>query len=204
MPVLVACCGLAATVALGLWTAERSHVRALDQERTQTAAALEQAKLQIQDLGNRLKTLAEKSVETPAPAPAPPAPRTASAASRKKLVRTVPVPVDPRLDRLQGQLTETQKELATTHEELASAREQSGKDKEELDGKITSTRDELNGSIASTHDEVVALQKRGEQNVYEFKLTKSKEMHRGATSQHLVTWRQCETQDLRPGDDGGR
>jgi len=50
MPVLVACCGLAATVALGLWTAERSHGRALDQERTQTAAALEQAKLQIQDL----------------------------------------------------------------------------------------------------------------------------------------------------------
>ena len=168
MPVVVACCSLAATVALGLWTAERRHVRALDQERTQTAAALEQAKLQIQDLGNRLKTLAEKSVETPAPAPAPPAPRSASPASRKKSVRTVPVPVDPRLDRLQGQLTETQKELASTREELASARDQSGKDKEELDGKINSTRDELNGSIARTHDEVVALQKRGELNVYEF------------------------------------
>ena len=176
MPVLAACCGLAATVALGLWTAERSHLRALDQERTQTAAALEQAKLQIQDLGNRLKTLAEKSVETPAPVPVPPAPPTASPANRKKSVRTAPV--DPGLDRLQGQLTETQKALASTREELASAREQSGKDKEELDGKINSTRDELNGSIARTHDEVVALQKRGELNIYEFKLTKSKEMHR--------------------------
>ena len=174
MPVVAACCGLATTVALGLWTAERSHVRALDQERIQTAAALDQAKSQIQDLGSRLKTLTEKSVETPAPVP--PAPRPASPASRKKLVRTVPV--DPRFDRLQGQLTETQKDLASTREELAAAREQSGKDKEELDGKINSTRDDLNSSIARTHDDVVALQKRGELNIYEFKLTKSKQMHR--------------------------
>jgi hypothetical protein len=82
------------------------------------------------------------------------------------------------LDRLQGQLTETQKQLASTREDLVAAREQSGKDKEELDGKINSTRDDLNSSIARTHDDVVALQKRGELNVYEFKLTKSKEMHR--------------------------
>ena len=186
MPVLAACCGLAATVALGLWTAERSHVRALDQERTQTVAALEQAKSQVQDLANRLKMLTEKSLETPAlPIVAPAAvsalvpaavPRTPSPDSRKKFVRTVPV--DPRLDRLQGQLTETQKQLASTREELAAAREQSGKDKEELDGKINSTRDDLNGSIARTHDDVVALQKRGELNVYEFKLAKSREMHR--------------------------
>ena len=176
MPVVAACCGLATTAALGLWTAERNHVRALDHERIQTAAALDQAKLQIQDLGNRLKTLTEKSVETPAPVPVPPAPRTASPASRKKLVHTAPV--DPRLDRLQGQLTETQKQLASTREELAATREQSSKDKDELDGKINSTRDDLNGSIARTHDEVVALQKRGELNVYEFKLAKSREMHR--------------------------
>ena len=158
---------------------ERSRVRALDRERSQTSAALEQANIQIQDLANRVKTLTEKSVEiktaetktaeNPVAAPVPTAPR-------KKLARTVPV--DPRLDRLQGELTQTQKELASTREELASVREQSGKDKEELDGKINSTRDDLNGSIARTHDEVVALQKRGEQNVYEFKLAKSKEMHR--------------------------
>ena len=97
--------------------------------------------------------------------------------SRKRPVRPV-ITADRRLDRLQGQLTETQKVLASTREELASAREQSSRDKEELDGKINSTRDDLNGSIARTHDEVVALQKRGELNIYEFKLTKSKEMHR--------------------------
>ena len=191
IPVIAVCCGLATTAALGLWMSERSRVRALDRERSQSAAALEQAKMQIQDLANRVKTLTEKSVETrgaenksaeaksaenPVVAPVPAAPRVVSSATRKRLVR--PVPVDPRLDRFQGELTKTQKELASTREELSSVREQTGKDKEELNGKINSTRDDLNGSIARTHDEVVALQKRGEQNVYEFKLTKSKEMHR--------------------------
>ena len=186
IPVLAVCCGLATTAALGLWMTERGRVRALDRERSQTSAALEQAKIQIQDLANRVKTLTEKSVEiktaetktaeNPVAAPFPTAPRVVASAPRKRLARKVPV--DPRLDRLQGELTETQKDLASTREQLASVREQSGKDKEELDGKINSTRDDLNGSIARTHDEVVALQKRGEQNVYEFKLAKSKEMHR--------------------------
>ncbi len=39
-------------------------------------------------------------------------------------------------------------------------------------------RDDLSGSIAKTHGEVVALEKRGEQKIYEFKLSKSKEMQR--------------------------
>jgi len=184
MPVIAACCGMAAAVTLGLWTAERNQVRALDQNRTQTAAALDQAKSQIQDLTNRLNALAEKSVETPeppapirtAPRAAPSASRAASPASRKRPARAAAS--DPRLDRLQGQLTEAQKQLASTRDELASTRDDLTKDKEELDGKINSTRDDLNGSIARTHDEVVALQRRGEQNIYEFKLTKSKDIQR--------------------------
>ena len=189
MPVLAVCCGLATAVALGLWTSERSHVRALERDRMHNAAALDQAKSQIEDLAGRLKTLTEKTItetavvppeSAPVPAPQPVAPRTVSPASRKRPVRPVRpvITVDRRLDRLQGQLTETQKSLATTREELASAREQASRDKEELDGKLNSTRDDLNGSIARTHDEVVALQKRGELNIYEFKLAKSKEMHR--------------------------
>ena len=86
---------------------------------------------------------------------------------------------------MQGQLAETQQglastreQLASTRDELASTRDQLGKDKEELEGKINSTRDDLDSSIAKTHEEVVALQKRGEQNIYEFDLTKSKEMRR--------------------------
>jgi len=181
-PMLTAACGLAAIVALVLWTAERSHVRDLDRNRSQTLAALDQARSQIRDLTTRLNTLVEekravtvveRSVETPEPPPIPrPSlikPRPASQAIRNRPARSAPA--DPRLDRLQSQLAETQKELASTRADLA-------RDREDLNGKINSTRDDLSGSIAKTHDEVVALQKRGEQNIYEFKLIKSKELSR--------------------------
>jgi hypothetical protein len=174
LPVLAACCGLAAAVGLSLWTVERNHARDLDRDRAQTALALNQAKAEIQDLTNRLNAIAEKTAAEPVPVPtpmrAPAAPgRTVAQLTNKKSAR--PIPGDPRLDRLQGQLTEVQKELVSTRDELA-------KNKEELDGRINSARDDLNGSIAKTHDDVVALQRRGEQNIYEFKLTKSKEMQR--------------------------
>jgi hypothetical protein len=103
---------------------------------------------------------------------------------------------DPRFDGLQGQLSDTQKELARTRDELsgrinstrddlngsiaqtrddvAKARDELAKSHDELSGKIGATRDELNGSIARTHEEVVALRKRGETNIYEFRLDKSK------------------------------
>ena len=175
MPALAACCGLAAIVGLGLWTAERSRVRDLEHDRTQTAAALDQSKLQIQDLTNRLNVLAEKSEQTPPPAPVRPSPwavrpsrRAGAAAGRKRAPVTA---TDPRVDRLQGELADTQQQLASTRDELSQ-------DKEELDATISSARDDLSGSIAKTHDDVVELQKRGERNIYEFKLTKSKAMQR--------------------------
>jgi septal ring factor EnvC (AmiA/AmiB activator) len=71
---------------------------------------------------------------------------------------------DPRWEQLQNQLSDQQQQLAST--------------REELEGKVDSTRDELSGSIARTHDELVALEKRGERNYYEFKLGKSKKFQR--------------------------
>ncbi len=183
-PVVPVCCGLAALVAFGMWTAQRSQVRNLDQDRAQTAAALDQANVQIQDLTTRLNALIQKNAEAQRPAPvAATTPRTASSPRNRAASTNRPRPArapeaDARVDRLQGQLTETQGRLAETEKELASTRDQLAQDKDELDGKINSTRDDLNGSIAKTHDEVVALQKRGAQNIYEFKLTKSKEMQR--------------------------
>jgi len=52
------------------------------------------------------------------------------------------------------------------------------KNRADLEGSISSTKNELNGSIAKTHDELVALEKRGERNYYEFDLTKSKQFQR--------------------------
>ncbi|HJY87412.1 MAG TPA: hypothetical protein VKE24_11305, partial [Candidatus Acidoferrales bacterium] len=70
-----------------------------------------------------------------------------------------------------AQLAEHKKQLEATQQEIE-------KNRSELEGQLGSTRDELNGSIARTHDEVVALQKRGERNFYEFALGKSKEFQR--------------------------
>ncbi|MBZ5659843.1 MAG: hypothetical protein LAO08_05490 [Acidobacteriia bacterium] len=74
---------------------------------------------------------------------------------------------DRRIRQMQSQLAAQQKQLKQTEDEIAGTRSN-------LEGKLGSTRDELNGSIARTHDELVALEKRGERNYFEFDLSKSK------------------------------
>src|SRR5215475_9163616 len=127
--------------------------------------------------------------------PKPAGARLATAQPRRRPGQPL-VAKDPRFDGLQGQLSDTQKELARTRDELsgrinstrddlngsisqnrddiAKTRDEMAKSHDELSGRIGSTRDELNGSIARTHEEVVALRKRGETNIYEFRLDKSK------------------------------
>jgi len=168
MAAVVVCLG---ALALGIWLRERSQMRAADAEHARTVAslnqALDQAKNQIQELNTRLDTLTQAR---PQPlGPPQPVRKTVTVHHRQPVPR--PAVGDPRVDKLQGELADTQKELARTREQMAQAQQ-------ELDGKISSTRDDLNGSIARTHEEVVALQKRGERNVYEFRLDKSKQFQR--------------------------
>ena len=80
-------------------------------------------------------------------------------------------PVDKRYAQLKSQLDEQEKQLKETQDAVA-------KNRADLEGSISSTRDELNGSIAKTHEELVALEKRGERNYFEFDLTKSKDFQR--------------------------
>jgi septal ring factor EnvC (AmiA/AmiB activator) len=80
-------------------------------------------------------------------------------------------PTDKRYTQLQTQLAEQEKQLKDTQQQVEKYRS-------DLEGNINSTRDELNGSIAKTHEELVALEKRGERNYYEFDLSKSKQFER--------------------------
>jgi cell division protein FtsB len=80
-------------------------------------------------------------------------------------------PVDKRYKQLQAQLADQQKQLNDTQEQVEKYRS-------DLEGNINSTRNELNGSIARTHEELVALEKRGERNYFEFDLSKSKQFQR--------------------------
>ena len=61
---------------------------------------------------------------------------------------------------------------------MASTREDVDKTRQDLGGRLDSTRDELTGSIAKNHDELMALEKRGERNYFEFQLGKSKQFQR--------------------------
>ena len=169
LPVIGLCSGLAVLTA-GLWMVQHSQINKLSEERAANSAELNRARLQIQDLNSRLTALAQR--------PAPnadrveePRPVVRAATTAKRPPRAAAAKSDARIDKLQGQLADTQKQLASTRDDLAKAQES-------LDGKINSTRDDLNGSIAKTHDEVAALQRRGEQSIYEFRLTKSKQMQR--------------------------
>jgi uncharacterized coiled-coil protein SlyX len=149
-------------------------------------ASLTQLQEQLQSVTERLN----QRIEAETAAKAAPPPPTAATVARTARKPSEPKPVqvaakDPRVDHLQGQLADQQKALASTREDLDRTRDDLGKTRDELSGKIDSnhdevngtigrTRDELNTSIAHTHDELVALQKRGEKNYFEFAISKSK------------------------------
>jgi hypothetical protein len=80
---------------------------------------------------------------------------------------------------MQARLTDQDQRIASTRDEVAKSRQ-------DLEDKLTTAHDELNGSIAKNHDELVALQKLGERNYYEFDLDKSKQFqHVGPLSLSL-------------------
>lgn len=186
VPVILAL-GCLGAVGAGFWMIDRN---------ADLNQSLAQSKSQVQELSNRLDALTVAQARAQAAAA-----KTAPRAGKKGAARRKPlVANDPRVDRLQGQLADTQQELARTREDIgktrddlngsitqtrdelngsiAQTRDELAKSHQELSGQIDTTRTDLNGSIARTHDEVVALQKRGEQNVYEFHLDKAKQFER--------------------------
>jgi hypothetical protein len=181
-------------LALGIWVKDQQQTSAFDAERAQMKATLDQSasqsKAQIQELTQRMDALLAAQARAQA-ARTTPTRRAAVKTRRRPLVAN-----DPRVDKLQGQLNDTQQELARTKEDMAKTRDELNgsiastrddlsktrddlnKTRDDFNGRLNSTRDDLNGSIARTHDEVVALRKRGESNVYEFQLDRSKQFHR--------------------------
>ena len=78
-----------------------------------------------------------------------------------------------RLLQLQSAVNDQQMRLQATQAEIARTRT-------DLEGNLNSTRNELNGSIARTHEQLVALEKRGERDYFEFDAAKSEQfVHAG-------------------------
>lgn len=184
-------------IATGYGLHERNEVRQLTQQSAVAQSATGVLQAQVNALTARLndlsaaqatslaagKPVAPSSAETadltPPPtmdATAPTAPAAGIAPTTKpKQPKTTTkrrtTATDKRYAQLKAQLDDQQKQLKETQDEVA-------KNRADLEGSISSTKDELNGSIAKTHDELVALEKRGERNYYEFDLTKSKQFQR--------------------------
>ena len=156
---------------------EKKQTQELTAANQNLSTTLTQLQSRIQDLTQRVDEFKSSPVvsvpATSAPVartqPAKPRPAKVSKASKTAAPR--PPRDDPRFKELQGQLSDQQKQLASTREDLNRTRN-------DLNGALNSTKDELSGSIAKTHDELVALQRRGERNYYEFELNKSKQFER--------------------------
>lgn len=134
-------------------------------------ASMIQLQSELRAVKGQLDELSEAH-RAPAPAPAGTLPQaTKGRPTRASRAAQTTLRSDSRFNQIQKQLSDQQKQLASTREDLDKTREN-------LEGSLSSTKDELSGSIARTHDELVALQKRGERNYYEFQLTRSKAFER--------------------------
>jgi hypothetical protein len=151
---------------------ERQQSRELANANQTLSASLVQMQNQLMVLNQKIQQMDEtEPARVPAATVSRPRPAKARPASAPKAAKPRAAQDDPRFKELQGQLSDQQKEIASTREDLSKTRD-------DLSGAISTTRDELSGSIARTHEDVVALQKRGERNYFEFELNKSKQFQR--------------------------
>jgi outer membrane murein-binding lipoprotein Lpp len=152
---------------------ERGQLNELKATNQSLSTSIAQLKTEMQAMADRLD-------RPPAPAERMVAQSTPRASSPSRPASRVAA--DSRYTQMQKRLANQERELSSTREDLNKTRDDlEGKlnsTRDELSGTLLSTRDELNGSIGRTHDDVVALQRRGERNYYEFQLAKSKEFRR--------------------------
>ena len=135
---------------LGYAIHERNAAQQVAAENAQTAAALKDTRSQIEALTAKLDALMAPPVQAAAPQ-----------VRHSGHARMIPAvrhgKPDPRLKRFQTQLDAQGRAIDQTRQDLASA------------------RTELQGSIATNHQQIVALQRKGERNIYEFDINKSKQ-----------------------------
>lgn len=175
---------LLAATGISLGYGYRQH-----QAMSQLAGQDQELKATISQMRSQMDALDAKLLEmsTPPPAAKPAAAHRAAAKPGQPAVKRATAKrggEERSWKQVQARLDQQQKQLKQTEEEIAKTRS-------DLEGRLSSTRDELNGSIARTHEELVALEKRGERNYYEFDLSKSKEFQRAGPV--LLSLRKADT-----------
>ncbi len=145
-------------VAIGYAWHQRSVAANLAGQNNQIATALKDTRGQMDALTAKMNALTAAQAAQQAAAEQAAQRQTARRTSAHRTVRRD----DPRWRKVQAQLDAQGKAIESTQQDLSNA------------------KTELSGSIARTHGELVALQRKGERNYYEFDLDKSKEFaHKG-------------------------
>ena len=178
-------------VVLAYAVMEHRTLKQLVASRNELSAKLGQEQGQVQTLTQKL--LAAQSVPTPAPAPAPqPSLNSATGEQapvaqpskvlhhprRHTAVARAHPAEDPWRKQVQSELTEQQKLIVEHQRMIQETQDSVNKTRADLESNLESTRNDLNGSIAKNHDELVALERKGERNFYEFNIQKSKQFQR--------------------------
>lgn len=152
---------------------ESRHATDLAARNRQIAETLSQTQSQLEKLTARVNAMTLQAPPAPSPStaltqPLPEERRSLVTPKATHKTRAPRVVESQRWKKFEAQLAEQQKAITGTQQDLEKARI-------DLEDKLGLARDELNGSIARTHDELVALEKKGERNYYEFDLQKSKQ-----------------------------
>jgi len=176
---------LAIGLAAGYTYRQQSAVKEMTAHDADMNATVTQLRSQLDDVTAKLNQMAAAQAAATQPAPQPAA--AAPAAPRRRTASVSDKRYTQLQAKLQAQLDAQQRELKDTENSVAQTRS-------DLEGTINSTKDELNGTIAKNHDELVALERRGERDYYEFDLWKSKQFQRtgpislslrGADAKHM-------------------
>lgn len=147
---------------LGYAAFEHHSAQSLAAQNKQVTSQLNATQGQLSATNGELNVLAAKvnDLETARKKPAPEVYARRTAARRAMVARRRRNPDDPRFKKMQSQLDAQGQEINQTRNDLVSA------------------RTELSGGIAKNHDELVAMERKGERNYYEFDIWKNKEYRR--------------------------
>lgn len=168
LPVLVVVLLVAVGISLAYTFAQRGTLTNLQAKNQNLASTNQQLSGTVSDMNATVSQLRGQvdALNSKLAAINPPHP-IARRNGRAVAVRRVPTAYQ----RMQARLRAQQSQINQMKAEVAQQRS-------DIEGELGSTRDQLNGSIARNHTELVALEKRGEANYYEFDMVKSKQFER--------------------------
>jgi hypothetical protein len=179
LPAAVGVLGAISLYALVSLYQERNRSQELAAQNLALNNSLRKLQGEIQSASDKPSPLAaQPALPLAAEAPVAPAPPPVKAAHRtvtRPKARSVAARTPARKTADQARLQQLESNLANQQEEIADARQQVDRNRQEIEAKLSSAHEELSGSIAKNHDELVALEKRGQRNYYEFDLSKSKQ-----------------------------